>query len=711
MKKTACVEFDRLSRVHLLAGCGRRDHQRDRCQSAGVGASVHGAEHGQGERGGRVGGGPRQSVQLAGVGGDSAGGVRAEIPEKLGVLHDAGRGVSARAGAEASVRRRCVRRPFDSAGGGGAAVQGLAGRQTCGDSGEMEALSRGPIAASSAAALRALEQRRSEQLDDPWLAPAVHSRQEGVGSELHCEFPVGGHSGVHRYDRTRIRLRQLYKLNCIGRVRAWAAPLVSLLHVSSGEGEENLAKQRSHRSARQAFYELVCNGSVENGISNLLALPEAALPTCWALTQDIIWTSHLQGSHVEGIVQALLSLLDKGKGSSEHVQEVAARALANISAALHRTTEVAFPGNLNSLVSLVSKDIADSVKENVVRALGNLVAAEQTKLDASPKVLEALVAATGSRVSPNVQKEAARSLGLLACDAQNRVAIAKFPGVLDQLAGLLRRDVSPVVRSEVIQSMRRLADSGESKSGVGAGAIVAQDGLSKLLLDVNPALQRMAKRVLLAEDSAVQDDPPTSVEAFIISCYDKIKQRLYEEALVDLEAAERLMMVINKTSTAKEQMGVVGLRQLRFKRTTLTNLNALTLSQLKVFVKAMLRDYHGALSDLDMVISLMPARSFYWQERGVLKRLMGDLPGALDDLNTRVARNPLSYDSFKHRAYVKFLLEDINGASADAEMATKVAFSCQSTNQAQTPSSISPLVHVVDCLGMLPVQFLDYNLN
>lgn len=134
-------------------------------------------------------------------------------------------------------------------------------------------------------------------------------------------------------------------------------------------------------------------------------------------------------------------------------------------------------------------------------------------------------------------------------------------------------------------------------------------------------------------------------------------------------------------------------------------------SQLKVFVKAMLRDYHGALSHLDMVRFLMPARFFYWQERGVVKRLMGGLPGALDDLNSRVARNSLSCDSFKHRACLKFRLEDTNGASADAELAMKVAFSSQSTTKAQTSRSIFPLVHVVDCLGMLPVQFLDFTLT
>ncbi|BFI28476.1 hypothetical protein MPTK2_2g19880 [Marchantia polymorpha subsp. ruderalis] len=177
-----------------------------------------------------------------------------------------------------------------------------------------------------------------------------------------------------------------------------------------------------------------------------------------------------------------------------------------------------------------------------------------------------------------------------------------------------------------LQSMKWLADYGEPKTGAGAGAgaIVAQGGLSKLLL---------------------------------------------------------------------------------------TNWNALTLSQLKVFVKAMLRDYHGALSHLDMVRFLMPARVFYWQERGVVKRLMGGLPGAQDDLNSRVARNSLSCDSFKRRACLKFRLEDTNGASADAELAMKVAFSSQSTTKAQTSRSIFPLVHVVDCLGMLPVQFLDFTLT
>ncbi|BFI28477.1 hypothetical protein MPTK2_2g19890 [Marchantia polymorpha subsp. ruderalis] len=63
-------------------------------------------------------------------------GGRAEIPEKLGVLHDDGRG------AEASVRRRFIRRSFDSDGAAGAAARGLAVRQSCGDSGAAEALTR-----------------------------------------------------------------------------------------------------------------------------------------------------------------------------------------------------------------------------------------------------------------------------------------------------------------------------------------------------------------------------------------------------------------------------------------------------------------------------------------------------------------------------------------------------------------------------------------
>lgn len=119
-----------------------------------------------------------------------------------------------------------------------------------------------------------------------------------------------------------------------------------------------------------------------------------------------------------------------------------------------------------------------------------------------------------------------------------------------------------------------------------------------------------------------------------------------------------------------------------------------------MYVKAMLQDYEGALSDANKALQLDPYYPFYLQERGVLKIKMGDLKGALADLNKGDGDD---YKTLKHRGYVKYLLKDEQGARNDAVRALRI--------KSSSASSAEPVCIPNDSLSCTTVKYLDFELS
>ncbi|OAE30715.1 hypothetical protein AXG93_402s1280 [Marchantia polymorpha subsp. ruderalis] len=120
------------------------------------------------------------------------------------------------------------------------------------------------------------------------------------------------------------------------------------------------------------------------------------------------------------------------------------------------------------------------------------------------------------------------------------------------------------------------------------------------------------------------------------------------------------------------------------------------------WAKWKLQDYEGAIAEADRAVDLNPQAAWQWQERGVLKRHAGDLEGALVDLNRALELEADDYEVLKQRGYVKFLMEDDDGAREDAERATRI--------RATTVVHVPEEGELVPCLGILPVEYLDYKL-
>ena len=118
------------------------------------------------------------------------------------------------------------------------------------------------------------------------------------------------------------------------------------------------------------------------------------------------------------------------------------------------------------------------------------------------------------------------------------------------------------------------------------------------------------------------------------------------------------------------------------------------------FLKAMLKDYEGALKYAKWAIEDKSNDGYVWQETGVLKELMEDYEGSKDYLDKALGLSPNDYEVLKHRAYVNFKLDCIEEAHEDAKKALQVI------------PNYTPDYGRYSCLGTLSVpKFLDYNLR
>jgi tetratricopeptide (TPR) repeat protein len=86
-------------------------------------------------------------------------------------------------------------------------------------------------------------------------------------------------------------------------------------------------------------------------------------------------------------------------------------------------------------------------------------------------------------------------------------------------------------------------------------------------------------------------------------------------------------------------------------------------------VKQMLEDYQGALKDLDKVDVLQPNDAFTLRRRGDVKRMLEDYQGALKDLNKADVLEPNNAFTLGIRGDAKKMLEDYQGALKDLDKA------------------------------------------
>ncbi|KAH8962719.1 hypothetical protein BDL97_05G115300 [Sphagnum fallax] len=86
-------------------------------------------------------------------------------------------------------------------------------------------------------------------------------------------------------------------------------------------------------------------------------------------------------------------------------------------------------------------------------------------------------------------------------------------------------------------------------------------------------------------------------------------------------------------------------------------------------VKGMLKDYKGALEDLNKANVLQPNDAFTLRKRGDVKRMLKDYQGALEDLNKADVLEPNDAFTLRKRGDVKRLLKDYQGALEDLDKA------------------------------------------
>ncbi|MBI5325305.1 MAG: tetratricopeptide repeat protein [Ignavibacteriae bacterium] len=88
--------------------------------------------------------------------------------------------------------------------------------------------------------------------------------------------------------------------------------------------------------------------------------------------------------------------------------------------------------------------------------------------------------------------------------------------------------------------------------------------------------------------------------------------------------------------------------------------------------KLRIKDYPGALKELDKAIALNPKDLSSINMRGLVKFELGKHQEALEDFNKVVEIDPNSFSAYHNRANAKILMKDYEGAITDLDMAIKM---------------------------------------
>ncbi|BFI32269.1 hypothetical protein MPTK2_4g04270 [Marchantia polymorpha subsp. ruderalis] len=276
-----------------------------------------------------------------------------------------------------------------------------------------------------------------------------------------------------------------------------------------------------------------------------------------------------------------------------------------------------------------------------------------------------------------VVEQAANLLGSLASAEENRLLMIEVPEIVRGLEWLLSGRDSGAPGSAEAQAARekqRVAAAVADLERLGAGSLRAEAIEQMLRVPSGNAEMNAIKALAYIDPARAVEVALHSGEAFATRGIVLLEMEMFEDAVADLEDAMCLLpgqYDADFTSMCR-------------------------------WAKWKLQDYEGAIAEADRAVDLNPQAAWQWQERGVLKRHAGDLEGALVDLNRALELEADDYEVLKQRGYVKFLMEDDDGAREDAERATRI--------RATTVVHVPEEGELVPCLGILPVEYLDYKL-
>jgi len=87
-----------------------------------------------------------------------------------------------------------------------------------------------------------------------------------------------------------------------------------------------------------------------------------------------------------------------------------------------------------------------------------------------------------------------------------------------------------------------------------------------------------------------------------------------------------------------------------------------------------LKDYQGAIADLNKAIAINPNSPKTYSLRGRSKIILKDYQGAIADLNKEIEINPNSPKAYSMRALAKAEVEDLTGWCADLRIAVSLGY-------------------------------------
>ncbi|KAL2628658.1 hypothetical protein R1flu_013344 [Riccia fluitans] len=278
-----------------------------------------------------------------------------------------------------------------------------------------------------------------------------------------------------------------------------------------------------------------------------------------------------------------------------------------------------------------------------------------------------------------VVEQASNLLGSLASAEENRLLMAEVPEITRGLEWLLSdrdmdRDAEDYEEALQAKNRERMAANIAELEGISAGSLKPKIIEHMLHGSAGNAEMNAIKALAYIDPSKAVEYELHSGEAFATRGIVLLEMEMYEDAVADLEDAMCLLpgqYDADFTSMCR-------------------------------WAKWKLEDYEGAIVEADRAIDLNPQAAWQWQERGVLRRYIGDLDGALADLNKSLQLETDVYEALKQRGYVKFLMEDDEGAREDAKWAMKI--------RATTAVHVPEEGELVPCLGILPVEYLEYKL-
>ncbi|KAL3686769.1 hypothetical protein R1sor_013078 [Riccia sorocarpa] len=278
-----------------------------------------------------------------------------------------------------------------------------------------------------------------------------------------------------------------------------------------------------------------------------------------------------------------------------------------------------------------------------------------------------------------VVEQAASLLGSLAAVQENRMLMAEVPEIIKGLDWLLSdrgMDSNSEAYEEALQAKNnKRMDANIAELERISGGSLTPEAIERMLHGSagNAEMSAIKALAYIDPNKAVQCELQSG-EAFATRGIVLLEMEMYEEAVADLEDAMCLLP---------------GQHDADF-------------TSMSRWAKWKLEDYEGALDEANRAIELNPQAAWQWQERGVLKRYIGDLDGALEDLDRALELESDVYEVLKQRGYVKFLMEDDDGAREDAERALTI--------RATTAVHVPEEGELVPCLGILPVEYLEFKL-